>query len=54
VQTVSVVAASGTDYGAPFLVHFALGWQFMFLASFIGAAFILAMIIRVFTGKPVS
>jgi hypothetical protein len=54
VQTVSLVAASGTDYGAPILVHFALGWQFMFIASFIGVAFILAMIIRVFTGRPAS
>jgi hypothetical protein len=53
-QTVSLVAASGSDFGAPFLVHFALGWEFVFLASFIGVAFILAMIIRAVTGRAAS
>jgi hypothetical protein len=51
VQVVSVVAASGADFGAPLLVHFALGWEFMFIASFFGVALILAIIIRIFTGK---
>jgi hypothetical protein len=54
VQTVSLVAASGSDFGAPFLVHFALAWEFVFLASFIGVAFILAMLIRAFTGRAAS
>ena len=29
-------------------------WEFMFLASFIGIAFIFAPFIRAFTGKPAS
>jgi hypothetical protein len=53
-QTVSLVAASGSALGPPLLVHFALGWEFMFLASFFGVAFLLAIIIRVFTGKAPS
>jgi hypothetical protein len=54
VVVVSVVAASGADFGAPLLVHFALGWEFMFLASFFGVAFLLAMLTRIFTGKAPS
>lgn len=54
VQTVSLLKASGTSYGAPLLVSLALSWHLVFGASFIGAALILAMLIRVFTGKPAS
>jgi hypothetical protein len=53
-QSISLVTASGKDFGPPILIHFALGWEFVFLASFIGVALILAMIIRVFTGRPAS
>jgi hypothetical protein len=51
VQIVSLVAASRPDYGAPLLVHFALGWEFIFLASFIGVAFILAIVTRAITPR---
>ena len=54
VQTVSLVKASGTNYGAPLLVSLALSWHLVFGASFIGVALILAMLIRVVTGKPTS
>jgi hypothetical protein len=54
VQTVSLVKAGGTSYGAPLLISLALSWHLVFGASFIGAALILATIIRVFTGKPAS
>jgi hypothetical protein len=54
VQTVSLVAASGTDYGAPFFGHFALAWEFVFLASFMGVAFILAIVTRAFTPKKAA
>jgi hypothetical protein len=54
VQTVSLVKAGGTSYGAPLLVGLALSWHLVFGASFICAALILAMLIRVFTGKPAS
>ena len=54
VQIVSLVKAGGTSYGAPLLVGIALSWHLVFGASFIGAALILAMLIRVFTGKPAS
>jgi hypothetical protein len=53
-QTVSLVKAGGTSYGAPLLVSFALSWHLIFGASFIGAALILALLIRVFTGKRAS
>ena len=54
VQTVSLLKASGTSYGAPLLVSLALSWHLVFGASFFGVALILAMLIRVFTGKPAS
>jgi hypothetical protein len=54
VKTESLVGASGSSFGAPLLVSFALNWELMFLASFFGVAFILAILIRVFTGKPAS
>ena len=54
VQTVSLLKASGTSYGAPLLVSLALSWHLVFGASFFGVALILALIIRVFTGKPAS
>lgn len=54
VQTVSLVKAGGTSYGAPLLVGLALSWHLVFGATFIGVAFILAILIRVFTGKPAS
>ena len=54
VQTVSLVKAGGTSYGAPFLVGLALSWHLVFGAIFFGAALILAILIRVFTGKPAS
>jgi hypothetical protein len=54
VQTVSLVKASGTSFGAPLLVSLALSWHLVFGASFIAAALILATLIRVFTGKPAS
>ncbi|MEP7136035.1 MAG: hypothetical protein ABI904_13985 [Chloroflexota bacterium] len=53
-QTVSLVKASGTRYGAPLLVSLALSWHLVFGASFVVVALILAMFIRVFTGKPAS
>ncbi len=54
VQTVSLLKAGGTSYGAPLLVGLALSWHLVFVASFFGVALILAMLIRVFTGKPAS
>jgi len=54
VQTVSLLKASGTSYGAPLLVSLALSWHLVFIASFFVAALILAFLIRVFTGKPAS
>jgi hypothetical protein len=54
VQTVSLLKASGTSYGAPLLVSLALQWHLVFIASFFAAALTLAMLIRVFTGKPAS
>ena len=53
-QSVSVVKASGTSYGAPLLVSLALSWHLVFIASFFVVALTLAMFIRVFTGKPAS
>ena len=53
-QTVSLVKASGTSYGAPLLVSLALSWHLIFIASFFVVALSLAMLIRVFTGKPAS
>jgi hypothetical protein len=53
-QTVSLLKASGTSYGAPLLVSMALSWHLVFGASFFGAALTLAMLIRVLTGKPAS
>ncbi len=54
VQTVSLLKTSGTSYGAPLLVSLALSWHLVFGASFFGVALILAMLIRVFTGKAAS
>jgi hypothetical protein len=54
VKTVSLVKASGTHYGAPWLVGLALSWHLVFGASFIGVALILSKIIRLVTGKPAS
>jgi hypothetical protein len=54
ILTVSLLKASGTSYGAPLLVGLALSWHLVFGASFFGAALILAMLIRVATGKPAS
>ena len=54
VQTVSLVKASGTSYGAPLLVSLALSWHLVFIASFFAAALFLAALIRIFTGKPAS
>jgi hypothetical protein len=53
-QTVSLLKASGTSYGAPFFVSLALSWHLVFLASFFVVALILALLIRVVTGKPAS
>jgi hypothetical protein len=53
-QTVSLLKAGGTSYGAPLLVSLALSWHLVFIASFFGAALTLATLIRVFTGKPAS
>ena len=53
-QTVSLVKAGGTSYGAPLLVSLALSWHLVFIASFFIVALSLAMLIRVFTGKPAS
>ena len=53
-QTVSLLKAGGTSYGAPLLVSFALSWHLVFSASFIGVALILAVLIRFFTGKAAS
>ena len=54
VQIVSLVKAGGTSYGAPLLVSLALSWHLVFIASFFVVALTLAMLIRVFTGKPAS
>lgn len=53
-QIVSLLKASGTSYGAPLLVSLALSWHLVFIASFFIVALTLAMLIRVFTGKPAS
>ena len=53
-QTVSLLKASGTSYGAPLLVSLALSWHLVFIASFFVVALSLATLIRVFTGKPAS
>ena len=53
-QTVSLLKAGGTSYGAPLLVSLALSWHLVFIASFFVTALMLAFIIRVFTGKPAS
>jgi hypothetical protein len=53
-QIVSLVKASGSSYGAPLLVSLALSWHLVFIASFFVVALTLAMLIRVFTGKPAS
>jgi len=54
VQSVSLLKAGGTSYGAPLLVGLALSWHLVFGASFFGVALILAMLIRALTGKPAS
>jgi hypothetical protein len=54
VQTVSLLKAGGTSYGAPFLVGLALSWHLVLIASFFVVALSLATLIRVFTGKPAS
>jgi hypothetical protein len=51
VQTVSLVKAGGTSYGAPLLVGLALSWHIVFGASFFVVALILALILRAFTPK---
>jgi hypothetical protein len=53
-QTVSLVKAGGTSYGAPLVVSLALSWHLVFGASFFGVAIVLAVLIRVFTGKTPS
>ena len=53
-QTISLLKASGTSYGAPLLISLALSWHLVFIASFFVTALMLAFIIRVFTGKPAS
>ena len=53
-STISLLKAGGTSYGAPLLVSLALSWHLVFGASFIGAALVLALLIRVLTGKPAS
>jgi hypothetical protein len=53
-QTVSLLKASGTSYGAPLLVSLALSWHLVLIASFFVVALTLATLIRVFTGKPAS
>ncbi len=54
VQTISLLKASGTSYGAPLLVSLALSWHLVFGASFFGVALMLAILIRLFTGKAAS
>ena len=53
-QTVSLLKAGGTSYGAPLLVGLALSWHLVFIASFFVVALTLAGLIRIFTGKPAS
>jgi hypothetical protein len=53
-QTVSLLKASGTSYGAPLLVGLALSWHLVFIASFFVVALTLAKLVRMFTGKPAS
>ncbi len=47
-KTVSLVTASGLNFGAPFLVSFALRPDIIGIFSFMGVAFILASIGRIF------
>jgi len=54
VQTFSLVSASGSNFGAPILVSFALDWELTFMGSFFVVALVLAMLIRVVTGKPAA
>jgi hypothetical protein len=54
VKTVTLLKASGTRYGAPVLVGLALSWHLVFIASFLGSALILSILIRAVTGKPAS
>jgi hypothetical protein len=53
-QTVSLLKASGTSYGAPLLVSLALSWHLVFIASFFVSAITLATVIRAVTGKAAS
>jgi hypothetical protein len=53
-QTVSLLKASGTSYGAPLLVSLALNWHLVFIASFLVAAITLATVMRAITGKAAS
>ena len=54
VRSVGLYAASGT-FGAPLLTSFALRPDLIFLFSFLGVAFVLALITRaVAPGKPAS
>jgi hypothetical protein len=53
-QTVSLLKASGTSYGAPLLVSLALNWHLVFIGSLFVVALTLAKLIGVFTGKPAS
>jgi hypothetical protein len=53
-QTISLLKASGTSYGAPLLVSLALSWHLVFIASFFAAAMTLATVMRAITGKAAS
>ena len=46
VQTVGLVTASGHAYGDPLLVSFVLDWEVVFAVTFLGVAFILAIVTR--------
>jgi len=54
VQTVSLVKAGGTSYGAPLLVSLALSWHLVFGASFFIVALALALTLRAFTPKKTA
>jgi hypothetical protein len=53
-KIVSLVKAGGKPGGAPILVSLAMQWELVFGASFVGVAFSLAMILRVFKPKTES
>ena len=50
-QTYSLVSAGRSGSGAPLLVSLALGWEVVFLWTFLVLAFFLALVLRLFKRK---